>query len=238
MLQGLADALQDLVGDEVDCSQGFKEVLPVFWFETDRAEKVYWESRQATMLEMDQEELKRNPYWSLCRDKELVKGDTSPMILAAAERLVEATFASKNAAPTWLVLGLSRHLGRVKVKTLEDGTFEVTYGVPDPTTLSAVVQKKKRNTLEQIMTRSLEAEEIARRLIEYLKQRGIKGNINFGEAGRFTTSEEGWALTGFFLDSDNPYMNQFQDYLQSIQKGVTSPEAFSKAFSDPDGETK
>jgi len=237
MLQGLADALQDLVGDEVDCTRAFEEVLPVFWFESERAERIYWESRQATFLEEAKQEVKRNPYWSLCKEKELVQGDSSPMVLAAAERLVEAAFASKNPAPSWLVLGLSRHLGRVKVKTLKDGSCEVTYGVPDPETLGAVVRKKKRNTLEKIVNRPKEAEDFARRFIEYLKQRGIQANVDFGRFGGFTPAEEGWALTGFFLDPANPYKGRFQEFLLGIQKGITSPRSFNAAFSDPDGET-
>ena len=237
VLQGLADALQDLVGDDVDCARACEAVIPVFWFESQRAEKVYWESRQATFIEMAKQEVKRNPFWSLCKEKELIQGDSSPMALAAAERLVEAAFASKNPPPTWLVLGLSRHIGRIKMKSLENGLFDVTYGVPDPDTLAAVSRKKNRNTLKRIVTRPREAEDLARQILEFLKQRGLQGNINIGGAARFTTAEEGWALTGFFLDPANPYKERFQDYLQGIQKGITSPRAFNAAFSDPDGET-
>lgn len=231
LLAGVYPALRALLAGSVDLPEEPTIVIPLFWFSSERAWNLYWDSKTPRWGERRS----RNPHWCVYRVSEradpfALQGCVAPMVREGAVSMVEAALDKKGTTPQWVTHGIAEHLARVAVD--EEAATGYRYGAVDAKSLARLGKTNDRLKLTDIVVRTDEQDEIARQLLEWLKKQGRDDvTINTVQLGmKYVPPDVAWSLVTFLLEGER--RDGFLDFVGRVTKGGTPEAAFKAALGE------
>ncbi len=230
LLAGVYPAFRALLADAVELPEDPAVVVPLFWFSSENAWNLYWDSKTPRWGERRS----RNPHWCVYRVSEradpfALHGCVAPMVREAALSMVEAALNKKGMTPQWVTHGIAEHLARVAMDE-ERGGYR--YGAADEKSLARLGKSSDRMKLVDIVVRTDEQDEVARQLLEWLKKQGRDDvTINTVQLGmKYVPPDIAWSLVTFLLEDGQ--RERFLDFVGRVVKGGAPEAAFKKALGE------